>query len=252
MTVIPDLALPPRDPYSKKEKYVFSYDDCRIKESHRTIGPTASIFASQNDAQSCIFQHRATVLPAIQGVGNQRLRYVWDGHRLVLVHDDEYEHKGDDDEKVKTARKSKYRYIQRCHGLHPVLYNIKRWLDDFKAAFFPNPKEVTPGTSMKIPPRKLPHNTFFFSFRVLYNFILNFFTDYWEWARWRGCHRLFSSMSSVFATQSLLLAGGVGARRSLPAAAGINWVLKDGLGRLGRLTVATRFGESFDSDLKVT
>ena len=58
-------------------------------------------------------------------------------------------------------------------------------------------------------------------------------------------------MSSVFATQSLLLAVGVGARRSLPAAAGINWVLKDGLGRLGRLTVATRFGESFDSDLKV-
>ncbi len=43
----------------------------------------------------------------------------------------------------------------------------------------------------------------------------------------------------------------MGAKRSLPAAATINWVLKDGLGRLGRLTVATRFGESFDSDLKV-
>lgn len=52
------------------------------------------------------------------------------------------------------------------------------------------------------------------------------------------------------ATQSLLQAVGVGAKRSLPAAATINWVLKDGLGRLGRLTVATRFGESFDSDLK--
>lgn len=53
------------------------------------------------------------------------------------------------------------------------------------------------------------------------------------------------------ALQSLLQAVGVGAKRSLPAAATINWVLKDGLGRLGRLTVATRFGESFDSDLKV-
>jgi glutamate N-acetyltransferase/amino-acid N-acetyltransferase len=51
--------------------------------------------------------------------------------------------------------------------------------------------------------------------------------------------------------QSLLQAVGVGAKRALPAAATINWVLKDGLGRLGRLTVATRFGESFDSDLKV-
>ena len=53
------------------------------------------------------------------------------------------------------------------------------------------------------------------------------------------------------AAQSLLQAVGIGAQRSLPAAATINWVLKDGLGRLGRLTVATRFGESFDSDLKV-
>ena len=51
--------------------------------------------------------------------------------------------------------------------------------------------------------------------------------------------------------QSLLLAVGVGAQRSLPAAAAINWILKDGLGRLGRLSVAARFGHSFDSDLKV-
>lgn len=75
--------------------------------------------------------------------------------------------------------------------------------------------------------------------------------DYWEYVKWRGWHRLFSSMVSIFSTQSLLLAVGVGAKKTLPAAAGINWVLKDGLGRLGRLTVATRFGESFDSDLKV-
>jgi len=91
-------------------------------------------------------------------------------------------------------------------------------MHDVHAAFFPNSSEVTP--------------------------------DYWEYVKWRGCHRLFSSMSSIFATQSLLLAVGVGAKRALPAAATINWVLKDGLGRLGRLTVATRFGESFDSDLK--
>ena len=53
------------------------------------------------------------------------------------------------------------------------------------------------------------------------------------------------------AMQSLLQAVGVGAKNSLPAAAGINWVLKDGLGRLGRLSVSTRFGTSFDSNLKV-
>ena len=36
----------------------------------------------------------------------------------------------------------------------------------------------------------------------------------------------------------------------MPAAAALNWVLKDGLGRLGKLTVSTRFGRTFDSDLK--
>ena len=51
--------------------------------------------------------------------------------------------------------------------------------------------------------------------------------------------------------QSLLAAVGVGAQNQLPAAATINWLLKDGLGRLGRLSVAASFGQSFDSDLKV-
>ena len=51
--------------------------------------------------------------------------------------------------------------------------------------------------------------------------------------------------------QALLAAVGVGAQSQLPAAATINWLLKDGLGRLGRLSVAARFGQSFDSDLKV-
>lgn len=95
---------------------------------------------------------------------------------------------------------------------------IRHAVHDLRSAFFPNPDEVSP--------------------------------DYWDYSKYRAWHRLFSSMSSIFATQSLLQAVGVGARRSLPAAATINWVLKDGLGRLGRLTVATRFGESFDSDLK--
>lgn len=51
--------------------------------------------------------------------------------------------------------------------------------------------------------------------------------------------------------QALLAAVGVGAQSRLPAAATINWLLKDGLGRLGRLSIAASFGRSFDSDLKV-
>lgn len=109
-------------------------------------------------------------------------------------------------------------FDEKRDAQNTVHRHVQQRLDSIKAAFFPRPELVTP--------------------------------DYWEYVKWRGWHRLFSSMSSIFSTQSLLLAVGVGARKTLPAAAGINWVLKDGLGRLGRLTMATRFGESFDSDLK--
>ena len=43
---------------------------------------------------------------------------------------------------------------------------------------------------------------------------------------------------SVFTTGSLLGALGVANRRSGEAAAAINWVLKDGAGRLGRFLFA--------------
>eukprot|EP00850_Spirogloea_muscicola_P007998 SM000041S15557 [mRNA] locus=s41:708479:712109:- [translate_table: standard] len=54
----------------------------------------------------------------------------------------------------------------------------------------------------------------------------------------------------VNATQAMLQAIGVGGWRSLPTAAALNWVLKDGLGRLGKLSFTASFGHTFDSDLK--
>ena len=74
--------------------------------------------------------------------------------------------------------------------------------------------------------------------------------DYWEYARFRFYQRAASSCITVFATQQMLQAIGLGATRRLPAAAAVNWVLKDGLGRLGKLSVATNFGREFDSDVK--
>ncbi|KAF6251501.1 vitamin B6 photo-protection and homoeostasis-domain-containing protein [Scenedesmus sp. NREL 46B-D3] len=62
--------------------------------------------------------------------------------------------------------------------------------------------------------------------------------------------RFFSAVLQNFATQSLLMAVGVGARKALAASAAINWMLKDGMNRLVRMGVATQFGDSFDSDLK--
>ena len=73
---------------------------------------------------------------------------------------------------------------------------------------------------------------------------------HWDYARFRFVQRAASSCITVFATQQMLQAVGLGATRRLPAAAAVNWVLKDGLGRLGKLSVATNFGREFDSDVK--
>ncbi|GBG86874.1 hypothetical protein CBR_g42158 [Chara braunii] len=74
--------------------------------------------------------------------------------------------------------------------------------------------------------------------------------DYWEYMRWRITQRTISSFNHVNATQSLLRAVGVGSKKILPTAAAVNWVLKDGLGRLGKLAYVARFGRTLDSELK--
>mmetsp|Transcript_14306 Transcript_14306/g.24221 ORF Transcript_14306/g.24221 Transcript_14306/m.24221 type:complete len:605 (-) Transcript_14306:83-1897(-) len=95
---------------------------------------------------------------------------------------------------------------------------FRRKLDDVWSSFFPDPEGVTP--------------------------------EYFEYSKWRFVQRIASSSLSVMATQQMLMAIGLGAKRSLPTAAAVNWVLKDGLGRIGKLTVATQFGRKFDSDVK--
>jgi glutamate N-acetyltransferase/amino-acid N-acetyltransferase len=171
-----------------------------------------------------------TILPVGLKRGPHPRRYLWDGHRLVAVELSDLESVSSAASALDTIENNRrHNGANSGRGIHrrrkrvfvplPRLdHAIARWLHGARSAFFPHPQEVTP--------------------------------DYWEWCKWRATHRIFSSMASVFGTQSLLLAIGVGAKRTLPAAAAINWVLKDGLGRLGRLSVATKFGESFDSDLK--
>jgi len=48
---------------------------------------------------------------------------------------------------------------------------------------------------------------------------------------------IFSAAGGVIATQSLLYSVGMGLE-SLPLSAGINWVLKDGIGQLGGMIFA--------------
>ncbi|GMH34323.1 hypothetical protein BSKO_02157 [Bryopsis sp. KO-2023] len=74
--------------------------------------------------------------------------------------------------------------------------------------------------------------------------------DYWEFIKWRNCQRFWGTSLKLLGTQSLLMALGIGAKKSLTASAAINWMLRDGLGRVVRMVVAAKYGQSFDSDLK--
>ncbi len=74
--------------------------------------------------------------------------------------------------------------------------------------------------------------------------------DYWQYARWRFLQRITASVLSVYSTECMLRAIGVGAKRSLPTAAAFNWLLKDGIGKLGKLGIVAKLGSQYDLELK--
>ncbi|KAI8032442.1 Protein root UVB sensitive 4 [Camellia lanceoleosa] len=63
--------------------------------------------------------------------------------------------------------------------------------------------------------------------------------------------RVFSSALQVLATQAMFRAIGIGYSHSLPSAAALNWVLKDGLGRLSRCIYTTSLASSFSCYLMI-
>ena len=75
-------------------------------------------------------------------------------------------------------------------------------------------------------------------------------SDYYNYARWRCFQRLVSATVNVFGVQAMLLALGIKTRGALGTAAATSWVLKDALGKIGRILWAGRMGRQFDSDSK--
>ncbi|KAL8266234.1 hypothetical protein R6Q59_003578 [Mikania micrantha] len=74
--------------------------------------------------------------------------------------------------------------------------------------------------------------------------------NYVEYVKWKFLHRVFSSALQVLATQAMFRAIGIGYAGSLPSAAALNWVLKDGLGRLSRCIYTASLASAFDTNLK--
>ncbi|XP_028109970.1 LOW QUALITY PROTEIN: protein root UVB sensitive 4-like [Camellia sinensis] len=92
-------------------------------------------------------------------------------------------------------------------------------------------------------------------FRICSSCLRNFFLprevseNYLEYVKWKFLHRFFSYALQVLATQAMFQAIGNGYSRSLPSAAALNWVLKDGLGRLSRCSYTASLASSFDTNL---
>ncbi|KAL5854107.1 hypothetical protein ACOSQ4_003909 [Xanthoceras sorbifolium] len=73
--------------------------------------------------------------------------------------------------------------------------------------------------------------------------------SYVPYMMWRALKHFFGGAIGVFTTQTLLSSVGVSRNRATPGAVAINWILKDGAGRVGKMIFA-RQGKKFDYDLK--
>ncbi|XP_068660051.1 protein root UVB sensitive 4 isoform X2 [Aristolochia californica] len=74
--------------------------------------------------------------------------------------------------------------------------------------------------------------------------------NYMGYLKWKFLHRVFSSTLQVLATQAMFRAIGFGSHQTLSSAAALNWVLKDGLGRVSRCIYTASLGSAFDTNLK--
>lgn len=73
--------------------------------------------------------------------------------------------------------------------------------------------------------------------------------SYTPYMQWRALKYFFGGAMSVFTTRSLLHAVGVSGQGAASTAVAVNWVIKDGAGRIGKMLFA-RHGKKFDCDMK--
>ena len=73
--------------------------------------------------------------------------------------------------------------------------------------------------------------------------------NYMTYVRWTAVSLLSGKMQAVLATQATLFAVGLGAG-SIPMAAAVQWVLKDGFGHGGAIVYAALVNTKFDADAK--
>jgi hypothetical protein len=73
--------------------------------------------------------------------------------------------------------------------------------------------------------------------------------NYLTYVKWQTLQYIAGSMSGVLSMQALLYAVGLGSG-SIPLAAALNWIIKDGLGQLGGVIFASKVSTNFDANPK--
>ncbi|KAG9130335.1 hypothetical protein Leryth_004259 [Lithospermum erythrorhizon] len=91
--------------------------------------------------------------------------------------------------------------------------------------------------------------SFFRSYVVPEGFPDSVTPSYVPYMTWRALKHFFGGAMGVFTTQTLLSSVGISQNRAAPGAVAINWILKDGAGRVGKM-LFSRQGKKFDYDLK--
>ncbi|CAK7357212.1 unnamed protein product [Dovyalis caffra] len=91
--------------------------------------------------------------------------------------------------------------------------------------------------------------TFIRSYVVPEGFPDSVIPSYVPYMTWRALKHFFGGAMGVFTTKTLLSSVGASKSQAIPGAVAINWILKDGAGRVGKMLFA-RQGKKFDNDLK--
>ena len=73
---------------------------------------------------------------------------------------------------------------------------------------------------------------------------------YLKYVQWTAVSSVSGTVCGCLSMQSLLFAAGIGAEASLPLAATMNWIIKDGLGQVGGILFASLVNNKFDTNPK--
>lgn len=137
-----------------------------------------------------------------------------------------------------------------------ILFNINSAIDS-KTAFSSSVIDDTLNLQKELENLKFPSilsNSLkfrhFIGHYLPFNFPHSVSNNYIPYTLWSCLGMIFGSMNGVLATQCLLYALGMGYSKAIPLSASINWILKNGIGQMLAMYIASYVNNKFDAFVK--